>query len=52
MFYNLEACLIPLTTATNVDVPLTFMSMINFMLSYVEHENSFITMGPGFWVSD
>ena len=26
---------------------LTFMSRINFMLSSVEHEKSFITLGPG-----
>ena len=26
---------------------LTFMSRINFMLSRVEHERSFITSGPG-----
>ena len=36
----------------NVKMPtivgiLTFMSRINFMLSRVEHENSFITLGPG-----
>ena len=27
---------------------LTFMSRINFVLSRVEHEKSFITSGPGF----
>ena len=37
----------------NVKMPtivgiLTFISMINFMLSWVEHEKSFITSGPGF----
>ena len=32
---------------TIVDI-LTFMSRINFMLSKVERENSFITSGPGF----
>ena len=26
---------------------LTFMTVENFMLSWVEHENSFITLGPG-----
>ena len=26
---------------------LTFMSILNFMLSRVEHEKSFITSGPG-----
>ena len=36
----------------NVKMPnivgiLTFISMINFMLSGVEHETSFITLGPG-----
>ena len=36
----------------NVKIPtivgiLTFMSMINCMLSRVEHEKSFITSGPG-----
>ena len=36
----------------NVKMPtivgiLTFMSMINFMLNFVEHEKSFITLGPG-----
>ena len=36
----------------NVKMPtivgiLTFMSRINFMLSRVEHEKSFITSGPG-----
>ena len=36
----------------NVKMPtvvgiLTFMSRKNFMLSLVEHENSFITSGPG-----
>ena len=35
----------------NVKVPtivgiLTFMSMTNFVLSLVEHEKSFITLGP------
>ena len=35
----------------NVKMPtivgiLTFMSMINFMLSWVEHEKSFIALGP------
>ena len=35
----------------NVKMPtivgiLTFMSRINFVLSWVEHEKSFITMGP------
>ena len=29
---------------------LTFMSMINFMLSWVEHEKSFITSGTGFLI--
>ena len=36
----------------NVRMPivgiLTFMSKINFLLSRVEHENSFITLGSGF----
>ena len=36
----------------NVKMPtivgiLTFLSMINFVLSYVEHEKSFITLGAG-----
>ena len=36
----------------NVKMPtivgiLTFMSRINFVLSRVEYENSFITLGPG-----
>ena len=36
----------------NVKMPtivgiLTFMSMINFMLSYVEYAKVFITLGPG-----
>ena len=26
---------------------LTFMSRVNFVLSWVEHEKSFITSGPG-----
>ena len=29
----------------------TFMSMINFMLSLVEHDKSFITLGPGYLLS-
>ena len=38
----------------NVKMPtivgiLTFMSRINFMLSWVEHEKGFITLGPGIW---
>ena len=41
----------------NVKMPtivgiLTFMSMINFMLSWVEHEKSFITSGPGLLMTD
>ena len=36
----------------NVKMPtivgiLTFMSRINFVLSYVDHEKGFITSGPG-----
>ena len=32
---------------------LTFMSMINFMLSSVEQEKSFTTLGPGiYWIQD
>ena len=36
----------------NVKMPtivgiLTFMSRVNFVLSLVEHEKSFITLGPG-----
>ena len=27
----------------------TFMSMINFMLSYVEHEKGFLISGPGYF---
>ena len=39
----------------NVKMPtivgiLTFMSRINFDLSWVEHDKSFITPGPGFWL--
>ena len=38
----------------NVKMPtivgiLTFMSRINFVLSTVEHEQSFVTSGPGYW---
>ena len=38
----------------NVKMPtvvgiLTFMTRINFMLSYIEHEKSFITSGSDFW---
>ena len=41
----------------NVKIPtiygiLTFMSRINFVLSSVEHEKSFITSGPVFGVSE
>ena len=41
---------------TNVKMPtcvgiLTFMSIINFMLSWVEHKKSFITSRPGFVAS-
>ena len=38
--------LIKVKMPTIVDI-LTFMSMINFRLSSVEHEKSFITLGPG-----
>ena len=36
----------------NVEIPtivgiLTFMSKINFVLSWIEHEKSFITLRPG-----
>ena len=39
----------------NVKMPtivgiLTFMSMINFMLGSFEHDKSFITSGPVFWI--
>ena len=40
----------------NVKMPtivgiLTFMSRINFVLSLVEHEKSFITSGPDVWMA-
>ena len=45
--HNVFIMLINVKMPTIVGI-LTFMSRINFVLSRVEHEKSFITLGPGY----
>ena len=52
MFIALSLSEVVFIMLINVKMPtvvciLTFMSMIHFMLSWVEHEKSFSTSGPG-----